>query len=58
MNETLKQNRLMRERGDVNSFSNSPNNRSSDADLQKNVCFLYFAKNGVCFYETFFSAAC
>ncbi|KAK2370752.1 serine/threonine-protein kinase EDR1 [Trifolium repens] len=36
MNETLKQNRLMRERGDVNSFSNSPNNRSSDADLQKN----------------------
>ncbi|GAU15587.1 hypothetical protein TSUD_108460 [Trifolium subterraneum] len=37
MNETLKQNRLIRECGDANSFSNSPNNRSSDADLQKNV---------------------
>ncbi|XP_004487153.1 uncharacterized protein [Cicer arietinum] len=36
MNETLKQNRLMRERGDDNSFSHSPNN-SSDANLQKNV---------------------
>ncbi|XP_061346294.1 serine/threonine-protein kinase EDR1-like isoform X2 [Gastrolobium bilobum] len=37
MNETLKQNRLLRERGDDNSFSHSPNNRSSDANLQKNV---------------------
>ncbi|XP_029130877.1 probable serine/threonine-protein kinase SIS8 isoform X4 [Cajanus cajan] len=36
MNETLKQNRLLRERGDDNSFSHSPNN-SSDANLQKNV---------------------
>ncbi|XP_029130878.1 probable serine/threonine-protein kinase SIS8 isoform X5 [Cajanus cajan] len=35
MNETLKQNRLLRERGDDNSFSHSPNN-SSDANLQKN----------------------
>ncbi|XP_068499977.1 probable serine/threonine-protein kinase SIS8 isoform X3 [Phaseolus vulgaris] len=33
MNETLKQNRLLRERGD----DNSPNNNSSDANLQKNV---------------------
>ncbi|KAL2594219.1 hypothetical protein AAZV13_12G176900 [Glycine max] len=37
MNETLKQNRLLRERGDDNSFPNSPNNSSSDANLQKNV---------------------
>ncbi|KAL2986315.1 hypothetical protein AAZX31_12G199600 [Glycine max] len=36
MNETLKQNRLLRERGDDNSFPNSPNNSSSDANLQKN----------------------
>ncbi|QCE09760.1 Protein kinase [Vigna unguiculata] len=33
MNETLKQNRLLRERGD----DNSTNNNSSDANLQKNV---------------------
>ncbi|XP_027340309.1 probable serine/threonine-protein kinase SIS8 isoform X9 [Abrus precatorius] len=37
MNETLKQNRLLRERGDDNSFSHSPNNSSSDANLQENV---------------------
>ncbi|KAH1144225.1 hypothetical protein GYH30_034453 [Glycine max] len=37
MNETLKQNRLLRERGDDNSFPNSPNNSSSDANLLKNV---------------------
>ncbi|KAH1144222.1 hypothetical protein GYH30_034453 [Glycine max] len=36
MNETLKQNRLLRERGDDNSFPNSPNNSSSDANLLKN----------------------
>ncbi|KEH39299.1 MAP kinase kinase kinase-like protein [Medicago truncatula] len=36
MNETLKQNRLIRERGDDNSFSHYPSNRSSDADLHKN----------------------
>ncbi|KEH39300.1 serine/threonine-protein kinase EDR1 isoform X3 [Medicago truncatula] len=37
MNETLKQNRLIRERGDDNSFSHYPSNRSSDADLHKNA---------------------
>ncbi|KAL5082313.1 hypothetical protein RYX36_010734 [Vicia faba] len=37
MNETLKQNRLMRERVDHNSLSHSPNNIVSDANLQKNV---------------------
>lgn len=37
MNETLKQNRLMRERGDDTSFSHSPNNSSSDGNVQKNV---------------------
>ncbi|CAJ1956708.1 unnamed protein product [Sphenostylis stenocarpa] len=37
MNETLKQNRLLRERGDDNSIPHSQNNISSDANLQKNV---------------------
>ncbi|XP_058753579.1 probable serine/threonine-protein kinase SIS8 isoform X2 [Vicia villosa] len=37
MNETLKQNRLMRERVDDNSLSHSPNNIVSDANLQKKV---------------------
>ncbi|MED6161263.1 hypothetical protein PIB30_059088 [Stylosanthes scabra] len=37
MNETLKQNRLMRERGDDNSFSHSRNNQSNEANLQRNV---------------------
>jgi len=55
MNETLKQNRLMRERGDDNSFSHSPSNRSSDADLHKNVCLLYFANSEACFYWSLFS---
>ncbi|KAI4333845.1 hypothetical protein L6164_018604 [Bauhinia variegata] len=36
MNETLKQNRLLREHGDDNSFSHSPNDRNSGRDLQKN----------------------
>lgn len=50
MNETLKQNRLIRERGDDNSFSHYPSNRSSDADLHKNVRLLYFANSEACFY--------
>ena len=55
MNETLKQNRLMRGRGDDNSFSHSPSNRSSDADLHKNVCLLYFANSeAYAFIEAFF----
>ncbi|XP_054815943.1 probable serine/threonine-protein kinase SIS8 isoform X2 [Prosopis cineraria] len=37
MNETLKQNRLLREQRDDRSFSNSPTDRSSGGDLQKNV---------------------
>ncbi|KAI9093183.1 hypothetical protein K1719_027197 [Acacia pycnantha] len=37
MNETLKQNRLLREQRDDQSFSHSPTDRSSGGDLQKNV---------------------
>ncbi|XP_061369297.1 probable serine/threonine-protein kinase SIS8 isoform X3 [Gastrolobium bilobum] len=37
MNETLKQNRLMREQGDDSSLSHSANDSTSSADLQKNV---------------------
>lgn len=36
MNETLKQNRLLREREEDRSFAHSPNDNISD--LQKNVC--------------------
>lgn len=43
MNETLKQNRLLREQGDDGSFSPS-NDRVSD--LQKNVCFLSLGNRG------------
>jgi hypothetical protein len=39
MNETLKQNRLLREQGDDRSFSLSSNDRNSD--LQKDVCSLF-----------------
>ncbi|XP_057953384.1 serine/threonine-protein kinase EDR1-like isoform X3 [Malania oleifera] len=37
MNETLKQNRLLREQGDDRPFSYSANDRNSNSDLQKNV---------------------
>ncbi|XP_057450867.1 serine/threonine-protein kinase EDR1-like isoform X2 [Lotus japonicus] len=37
MNEKLKQNRLLREQGDDSPLSHSPNDRTSTADLQKNV---------------------
>ncbi|XP_028807674.1 probable serine/threonine-protein kinase SIS8 isoform X1 [Neltuma alba] len=37
MNETLKQNRLLRERGDNSSFSHSANDTNSIEDLQKNM---------------------
>ncbi|KAH1127906.1 hypothetical protein AAZX31_06G259100 [Glycine max] len=37
MNETLKQNRLLREQGGDSSLSHSPIDRTSSADLQKNV---------------------
>ncbi|KAJ7948444.1 putative Protein kinase [Quillaja saponaria] len=37
MNETLKQNRILRARGDDSSFSHSPNGGHSGTDLQKNV---------------------
>jgi len=38
MNEKLKQNRLLREQGDDSSLPHSPNDRTSSAELQKNVC--------------------
>ncbi|XP_022149639.1 serine/threonine-protein kinase EDR1-like isoform X2 [Momordica charantia] len=36
MNETLKQNRLLREQGDDRSFSHSSNERNSSSDVQRN----------------------
>lgn len=55
MNETLKQNRLLREQGDDGSFSPS-NDRN--ADLQKNVCFLSLGNREPALYSTlFFSLA-
>lgn len=41
MNETLKQNRLLRERGEDGSFTHPSDDRNSSSDLQKNVCFNY-----------------
>jgi hypothetical protein len=38
MNEKLKQNRLLKEQGDGSSLSQSPSDRISSAELQKNVC--------------------
>ncbi|KAA8524239.1 hypothetical protein F0562_010662 [Nyssa sinensis] len=40
MNETLKQNRLLRDQGDDRSFSYSSSDRNSGPDLQKNVADL------------------
>ncbi|XP_024638131.1 serine/threonine-protein kinase EDR1 isoform X2 [Medicago truncatula] len=37
MNEKLKQNRLLREQGDDSSLPHSPNDRTSSAELQKNL---------------------
>lgn len=39
MNESLKQNRILRERGDDRSFANSLDDKDNGPDLQKNVCF-------------------
>lgn len=39
MNESLKQNRILRQRGDDGSFANSPDDKDNGPDLQKNVCF-------------------
>ena len=47
MNEKLKQNRLLRERGEDSSVSHSPNDRTSSADLQRNVLF---RNNGICYH--------
>lgn len=55
MNETLKQNRLLREQRDDRSFSHSPTARSSGGDLQKNVCLHFGGNHVICYYlnETF-----
>ncbi|KAG8659892.1 probable serine/threonine-protein kinase SIS8 isoform X2 [Manihot esculenta] len=37
MNESLKQNRILRQRGDDGSFANSPDDKDNGPDLQKNV---------------------
>ena len=42
MNETLKQNCLLQERGEDRSFAHSSTDMNESPDLQKNVCFLYF----------------
>lgn len=52
MNETLKQNRLLRERRDDNSFSHSPDNTSNVQGLQRNVCLHYCGNSGT-FYLSF-----
>lgn len=41
MNETLKQNRILRERGEDGSFAHPSDDRNSTSDLQKNVCSYY-----------------
>lgn len=49
MNETLKQNRLLREQGDDRPFSHSPND-SSVGYLQNNVCLHYCGNTRLCYY--------
>lgn len=39
MNESLKQNRVLREQGDDRSFANSLDDKDNGPDLQENVCY-------------------
>ena len=42
MNETLKQNRILRERGEDVSLPTSPNNRNTSGNPETDVCRLHF----------------
>lgn len=54
MNETLKQNRLLREQHDDNPYSYSSNDRNRGSDLQKNVCFSFGFIYAICYQSRIF----
>lgn len=53
MNETLKQNRLLRERGDDSSYVHSPNDGNTSSDLQKNVNHSYHMLEHILYFGTY-----
>ena len=56
MSETLKQNRLLRERGDDGSFAHPSDDGKICLDLQSNVSFCYLGSTGPVHFFVFQSA--